>query len=80
MQELSAHVDILRICPASEITVSPYQMNPSYRRPPPGTDSDHGYSTMTPLGGDIDSEIVPYTDSASARDRLRKRPNVPPSR
>jgi hypothetical protein len=54
-------------------------MNPTYRRPPPGTDSDHGYSTMTPLGGDIDSEIVPYTDSASARDRLRKRPMMPPS-
>jgi|FrelakmetLWP11LW_1041352.scaffolds.fasta_scaffold481623_1 hypothetical protein len=79
MHELSGHAGILRIGPNSE-TVSPYQMNPSYRRPPPGTDSDHGYSTMTPLGGDIDSEIVPYTDSASARDRLRKRPAVPPSR
>ena len=54
-------------------------MNPTYRRPPPGTDSDHGYSTMTPLGGDIDSEIVPYTESASARDRLRKRPPMPTS-
>lgn len=81
MQELSAHVDILRIAPAQEAQVSPYQMNPTYRRPPPGTDSDHGYSTMTPMGGDLDSEIVPYTDSASARDRLRKRPIVmgPPS-
>jgi len=39
--------------------VSPYKMNPGYRRPrpAPGTDSDHGYSTMTP-GGDQDSEIM----------------------
>ena len=78
LQELSGHADILRVHAASE-AVSPYQMNPTYRRPPPGTDSDHGYSTMTPLGGDIDSEIVPYTDSASARDRLRKRPPMPTS-
>ncbi|RWS12904.1 VWFA and cache domain-containing protein 1-like protein [Dinothrombium tinctorium] len=27
--------------------VSPYRLNPGYRRPP-GGDSDHGYSTMTP--------------------------------
>ena len=27
--------------------MSPYRLNPSYRRPP-GGDSDHGYSTMTP--------------------------------
>ena len=39
--------------------VSPYRMNPGYRRPRPGpgTDSDHGYSTMTPFG-DQDSEIM----------------------
>jgi len=39
--------------------VSPYRMNPTYRRPrpAPGTDSDHGYSTMTPYG-DQDSEIM----------------------
>ena len=40
-------------------------------RPPPGTDSDHGYSTMTPIG-DLDSEIVPYIESASARNRLQR--------
>jgi hypothetical protein len=34
--------------------VSPYRMNPGYRRPkPPGTDSDHGYSTMTPYGDQV---------------------------
>ncbi|RWS26905.1 VWFA and cache domain-containing protein 1-like protein, partial [Leptotrombidium deliense] len=27
--------------------ISPYRLNPDYRRPP-GGDSDHGYSTMTP--------------------------------
>ena len=39
--------------------VSPYRMNPGYRRPrAAGTDSsDHGYSTMTPFG-DQDSEIM----------------------
>ena len=43
--------------------VSPYRMNPSYRRPrpQPGTDSDHGYSTMTPYG-DQDSEIMSCLD------------------
>ena len=51
------------------IYYSPYRMNPAYRRP---EDSDHGYSTMTPMGGDIDSEIVPYVDSASARIRLQR--------
>ncbi|QQP57800.1 VWFA and cache domaincontaining protein 1like, partial [Caligus rogercresseyi] len=39
--------------------LSPYRMNPEYRRPPPGTDSDHGYSTMTPFG-DIDSDIAQF--------------------
>lgn len=39
--------------------VSPYRMNPGYRRPrPAGTESDHGYSTMTPVFGDQDSEIM----------------------
>ena len=39
--------------------MSPYRMNPSYRRPRPGhgPDSDPGYSTMTPCG-DQDSEIM----------------------
>lgn len=50
------------------IYYSPYRMNPAYRRP---EDSDHGYSTMTPMG-DIDSEIVPYVDSSSARIRLQR--------
>ncbi len=64
---------------ASPVAVmSPYRVNPGYRRPPPGTDSDNGYSTMTPLGGDVDSEVImPYTESLVARHRLRHRP--PPS-
>lgn len=61
----------LGITHRNEIIVSPYRVNPGYRRPPPGTDSDHGYSTMTPMG-DLDSEIVPYVDSASARSRLQR--------
>ncbi len=55
----------------ANLIVSPYRVNPSYRRPPPGTDSDHGYSTMTPMG-DLDSEIVPYVESSSARSRLQR--------
>ena len=51
--------------------VSPYRINPGYRRPC-ATDSDHGYSTMTPMGGDIDSEIVPYVDSVPSRHRLQR--------
>ncbi len=36
--------------PVSAAVMSPYRMNPGYLRPapPPGTDSDVGYSTMTP--------------------------------
>ena len=40
--------------------ISPYRMNPAYRRPGT-TDSDHGYSTMTPMG-DIDSGNLIDTD------------------
>nr|XP_045607175.1 VWFA and cache domain-containing protein 1-like [Procambarus clarkii] len=41
-------------------TVSPYRMNPGYRRPPGVADSsDQGYSTMTPHD---DSENLNYTD------------------
>lgn len=56
----------------SDVIISPYRVNTGYRRPPPGTDSDHGYSTMTPMGNDQDSEIVPYVESASARNRLKR--------
>merc|ERR1719270_3070919 len=63
--------------------VSPYRMNPGYRRPrpTPGTDSDHGYSTMTPYG-DQDSEImsclgdgreVPSVNIQSRREKFRTR-------
>ncbi|KAG7161734.1 VWFA and cache domain-containing protein 1-like 1 [Homarus americanus] len=41
-------------------TVSPYRMNPGYRRPPGVADSsDQGYSTMTPHD---ESENLNYTD------------------
>ena len=55
--------------------VSPYRMNPSYRRPrpQPGTDSDHGYSTMTPYG-DQDSEIMSCLER---RDKETGRNNPP---
>ena len=62
-----------QITVASESMLSPYKMNPGYRRPPPGTESDNGYSTMTPLNGgtDLDSEIIqPYTASGPARERM----------
>jgi len=53
--------------------VSPYRINPSYRRPrPTGTDSDHGYSTMTGCG-DQDSEVM----SCLGADRSRLRQKHP---
>jgi len=54
--------------------VSPYRMNPGYRRPRPnpGTDSDHGYSTMTPFG-DQDSEIMSCLGDPNRDRRLRTR-------
>lgn len=33
---------------ARPAALSPYRLNPGYRRPPAGSESDHGYSTMTP--------------------------------
>ena len=55
--------------------VSPYRMNPSYRRPrpQPGTDSDHGYSTMTPYG-DQDSEIMSCLESRRDKSNNRNPP------
>ena len=55
--------------------VSPYRMNPSYRRPrpQPGTDSDHGYSTMTPYG-DQDSEIMSCLESRGGKENHRNPP------
>ena len=61
--------EIHELTQRNAIIVSPYRANPNYRRP--ATDSDHGYSTMTPMG-DLDSEIVPYVDSTSARNRLQR--------
>ena len=75
---------------AAAAVISPYRMNPGYRRPPPpGTDSDHGYSTMTPLGTthgggpgtDLESElgvgsaagVTPYVRSAPARERYARK-------
>lgn len=55
--------------------ISPYNMNPEYRRPPPGTDSDHGYSTVTPMG-DLESETSPCAEQqcGPSRGRLSYRP------
>ena len=65
---------------SSGITVvSPYRMNPTYRRPRgPGTDSDHGYSTMTPCG-DQDSEIMSCLSSHNRRDKLQAHKHNPVS-
>ncbi len=75
--------------PQNPVIISPYRMNPGYSRPapPPGADSDYGYSTMTPTvingggasmagGADADGDsevIVPYTASEAARSRLTNR-------
>ncbi|KAG0727111.1 VWFA and cache domain-containing protein 1 [Chionoecetes opilio] len=53
--------DLLDVCGVgAAAAVSPYRMNPGYRRPPGVADSsDQGYSTMTPHD---DSENLNYTD------------------
>lgn len=59
--------------------VSPYRMNPSYRRPrPAGTDSDHGYSTMTPCG-DQDSEVMSCLGEVGSAGHRRQRNRGPSS-
>ncbi|XP_071440186.1 VWFA and cache domain-containing protein 1 isoform X2 [Hetaerina americana] len=44
--------------PDAGLAISPYRVNTGYRRPP-GGDSDHGYSTMTPHE---DSEHIPTVE------------------
>ncbi|KAB7497323.1 VWFA and cache domain-containing protein 1 [Armadillidium nasatum] len=53
------------ISASAAATISPYRMNPGYRRPVPnaGESSDHGYSTMTPHD---ESENLTYTDLAGS--------------
>ena len=71
--------------PASAV-VSPYRMNPGYRRPrpPPGTESDPGYSTMTGGAGEGDSAVelgglrrLAGTTSGSSRASSPAQPVVP---
>lgn len=50
--------------------VSPYRINPTYRRPP--TESDHGYSTMTPHEGDSELAGPAFVEPLLiARDKQR---------
>lgn len=52
--------DVTGVSLGAAATISPYRMNPGYRRPPGQADSsDHGYSTMTPHD---DSENLNYID------------------
>lgn len=52
--------DVCGVGVGAAAAVSPYRMNPGYRRPPGVADSsDQGYSTMTPHD---DSENLNYTD------------------
>lgn len=54
--------------------VSPYRVNTAYRRPP-GGDSDHGYSTMTPHE---DSEHLQYFEPLLlSKDKGRSPPSQP---
>ena len=60
--------------PGSGISVvSPYRMNPGYRRPrpAPGTDSDHGYSTMTPYGDQVRMRCQYFYLATVLRIRIR---------
>lgn len=54
---------------ANAATVSPYRLNPGYRRPP-GGDSDNGYSTMTVQ--DDSEHMGPSSDPLlAARDKQK---------
>lgn len=79
MREMGAHQNAVLVPDGDGEVISPYRMNPGYRRPQAVTDSDHGYSTMTPMG-DLDSEVIPYTDSSTSRERLQRMQRMhPPS-
>lgn len=81
LKEMQGHHNLIAIEPTNSNIMSPYRMNPTYRRPPQnGADSsDHGYSTMTPMN-DLDSEVIlPYLGSAPSRDRIFRRPHHPSS-
>ncbi|XP_054722418.1 VWFA and cache domain-containing protein 1-like, partial [Uloborus diversus] len=55
-EPINSVTPMCQLIPHMENIVSPYRVPTNYRRPP-GGDSDHGYSTMTPHE---DTELVPY--------------------
>ncbi|XP_077499250.1 LOW QUALITY PROTEIN: VWFA and cache domain-containing protein 1 [Amblyomma americanum] len=58
----------------NRVVVSPYRVNTAYRRPP-GGDSDHGYSTMTPHE---DSEHLQYFEPLlTSKEKGRSPPQQP---
>uniref|UniRef100_A0A131YWQ7 VWFA domain-containing protein n=1 Tax=Rhipicephalus appendiculatus TaxID=34631 RepID=A0A131YWQ7_RHIAP len=58
----------------NRVVVSPYRVNTAYRRPP-GGDSDHGYSTMTPHE---DSEHLQYFEPLlTSKEKGRSPPPAP---
>ncbi|KAF0299200.1 VWFA and cache domain-containing protein 1 [Amphibalanus amphitrite] len=68
-----AAVNRLALAPAA--AVSPYRLNPGYRRPAAGTESDHGYSTMTPHD---DSEAAGEPDPVRAASPASSMLSSPP--
>ena len=68
----------LTAAPPPAAAISPYRLNPGYRRPAPGTESDHGYSTMTPHE---DSEAATEPErvrAASPASSVLSSPSSPP--
>ena len=71
-----AAVNRLALAPAA--AVSPYRLNPGYRRPAAGADSDHGYSTMTPHDdSEAAGEPEPVRAASPASSMLSSPPAAP---
>ncbi|KAI0241312.1 VWFA and cache domain-containing protein 1 [Lamellibrachia satsuma] len=66
----SGHTNIVLATFDSPASVSPYRMNTMYRRPT-NTESDHGYSTMTPHDDSEQASTTCLEPLIIARDRYR---------
>ncbi|CAD5113890.1 DgyrCDS3050 [Dimorphilus gyrociliatus] len=74
----SAHTNTMLIIDegGTAANISPYKMNPNYKRPNnQSQNSDHGYSTMTPLSHD---DAASFTNASTRNDVISRRSRRPP--
>ncbi|XP_013403576.1 VWFA and cache domain-containing protein 1-like [Lingula anatina] len=68
----TGHTNIVLATFDTPASISPYRVNPNYRRPPAGGDSDHGYSTMTPQDDSEQASMTCIEPLITNKDRINK--------